>query len=311
MTYSGLMPSGSRARVRLPVARRGWRRRTCPGTGAAPAAPRRATPRARPRCPTWWRTGPRGRAARAAARGSCTARRCSVSVSPPLAERLVGGAGQVDDRQPAVPQDHRGVGSTSSTTAPASGPRWRDPVDHRRDEHLAVGLLVRARDAAHAQASAPATGTAARAARARQLVEDPQVALLLVLPGQVLLDALPPPATHLGARGRVVDEVDDGAGVLVDVVGPHVDGGVGRGDPRLAQVERDDGQPEGHVLHRLVHRRDVVERVERVRGQPDVGRREDLADERVGNATGQVDDVREAELVARARRARRSSRRSP
>src|SRR5204863_2838087 len=50
-----------------------------------------------------------------------------------------------------------------------------------------------------------------------------------------------------------------------------VDGRVARGHPRLAQLERDDRLAHRHVLHDLVHRGDVVERVQRVRRQADVG----------------------------------------
>ena len=139
-----------------------------------------------------------------------------------------------------------------------------------------------------------------RAHVADQLVEDAEVALLLVLPGEVLHDALASLAPHLGAPGRVVEERDHGLRVLLDVVGLHVVGRVGRGHPGLAQVERHDRKAEGHVLHRLVHRRDVVEGVERIGAQPEVGRGEHLAHEVVGDTTGQVDGVGETELVAAA-----------
>ena len=48
------------------------------------------------------------------------------------------------------------------------------------------------------------------------------------------------------------------------------------------EVERDDWKLEGHVLHGLVHRGDVVERVQGVGAEPDVGGGEDVDDDVVG-----------------------------
>ena len=58
--------------------------------------------------------------------------------------------------------------------------------------------------------------------------------------------------------------------------GRHVDGCRPGGDSGLLQIEGDDRKIEGHVLHRLVHRRHVVQRVERIRAEPEIGGREHL-----------------------------------
>ena len=94
----------------------------------------------------------------------------------------------------------------------------------------------------------------------------------------------------------IVQELRDRAGVRRDVVRLDVRRSIVCGDPRLLQVERDDGQLERHVLHRLVHCRDVVQWVERVRAQPEIRGREHLGHDLVRDPTGEGDPVRDPEL---------------
>ena len=93
--------------------------------------------------------------------------------------------------------------------------------------------------------------------------------------------------------------------------GVDVDGGDGGRHPGLLEVEGDHRQAERHVLHRLVHRRDVVERVQRVRAQPQRRGREHLGDGLVGDPAGHVDVVGEPELGHARRTRSRSSRPAP
>ena len=253
----------------------------------------------------------------------------------------------MDSRRWPSTTDDSGV--TCSTTPLASGPRCAMRSTIVVTTTLAVGLLPRARDAAHGQAPVSAkagtgtstsvrdmsasvasantrsgatasagagsaettfggagfTGTtsaAAASAEATSAGADAVAAAGAFLPtarrtrARTRPAGAPMPGAARRAPGRagpilaraerVVDEVDDRTGVGLDVVGLDVRRGFSRGDPGLAQVERDDGDAEGHVLHRLVHRRDVVEGVQRVRGQRDVGRREHVEDELVRDAPG-------------------------
>ena len=95
----------------------------------------------------------------------------------------------------------------------------------------------------------------------------------------------------------VVHQGHDGLGVLVLVVGLDVDRGVARGHPRLPQVEGDHGKPEGHVFHRLVHRRHVIERILGVRRKTGVRGRHDAHDEFIGRPPGELHVPRQAEFV--------------
>ena len=102
------------------------------------------------------------------------------------------------------------------------------------------------------------------------------VARRLVPPREDVHDALPALLAHVPPAFGIVEELADRAGVRGHVVRLDVDGGVVRRDTRLLQVEGDDRKLERHVLHRLVHRGDVVQRVERIRGEPEIGGREHL-----------------------------------
>ena len=210
-----------------------------------------------------------------------------------LGQRLVGRGAEVDDRKPAVAELH-GHPAVLVTPRPR---RVRtavgDPVGHDVDELVAVGLLVAPCDPAHVSPRPRRSPSAAA-----QLPVDVEVGAPLVAPGQFLLDPGPAPLAHLQAPALVVDQRHDGLGVLVHVVGRHVHGGVAGRHPRLAQVEGDHGQLEGHVLHGLVHGRHVVERILGVRRQADVRGRHDPPDQLVGRPAGELHVPGQAQLVA-------------
>ena len=94
---------------------------------------------------------------------------------------------------------------------------------------------------------------------------DAHVPRSLMAPRELPLHSLSPLPPHLGPPFRVVEELDNRTGESVRVVWRRIHRSRSRRDSRLLEIERDDGELERHVLHRLVHRRDVVERVERVR----------------------------------------------
>ncbi len=116
-------------------------------------------------------------------------------------------------------------------------------------------------------------------------------------PGQFLLDPDPAQAAELAAPGFVVHEVGQGHRVVVDVVGPHVNAGVADRHARLPQVEGQHRQLERHVLHRLVHRRHVVERVLGVGRQAHVGGRHDPGHQLVGGPAGEFHVAAQVQLV--------------
>jgi hypothetical protein len=117
-------------------------------------------------------------------------------------------------------------------------------------------------------------------------------------PGQILFHPRPAQLPHAGTRRLVVQESHDGLGVVALVVGLDVHRGLAGRHARLTQVEGDHGQLEGHVLHRLVHRRHVVERIFRVRRQTHVRARQDAGDELVWRPPGELDVAGQAEFVA-------------
>src|SRR4051812_27156202 len=142
------------------------------------------------------------------------------------------------------------LGSTTSSTPPASGPRWT------RCSTIVVAITLpsgcwNAPAMPHIRSRLPRGGHrfgrmgrfGSRVCRRSlcvvgQRVEDREVGLLLVRPGQLLLYPLPTAPTHLGTAIGVVDQVDDGTGEALDIVGLRVDGRrVGR-DPGLPEVER-------------------------------------------------------------------------
>src|SRR4051812_36765154 len=122
-----------------------------------------------------------------------------------------------------------------------------------------------------------------------ELVVDLEVRLLLVLPGEHILDPFATELAHPAAPDLVVEKVDDRFAVLLYVVRLDVHRGVLGGDLGLDQVERDDRQLERHVFHGLVHRRDVIERILRVGGQAEVRRRHHSANRLVRDPAGEPD----------------------
>src|SRR5829696_2734422 len=79
---------------------------------------------------------------------------------------------------------------------------------------------------------------------ADELVVDLDVRGALVRPPERALDPGAGDVAHGTPPRRVVEELDDGARVAVDVAVRQVDRGVLGGDPGLLEVERDDRQPE-------------------------------------------------------------------
>jgi len=133
---------------------------------------------------------------------------------------------------------------------------------------------------------------------ADELVVDLDVRGALVRPTERALDPGAADLAHRPPPRRVVEELEDGPRVAVDVAVRHVDRGILGRNPGLLEVERDDRQPEGHVLERLVHGGDVVERVARVRRQPEVSGGEDVEDRLVRHPSRKLDVVPQTELVA-------------
>ena len=86
----------------------------------------------------------------------------------------------------------------------------------------------------------------------------------------------------------VVEKLHDRLGVRRHVAARKIGSGLSGRNPRLFEVERDDGQPEGHVFHGLVHCRDVVERVLRVWRKSDRGGGEYVEDRLVWNPARQL-----------------------
>ena len=81
------------------------------------------------------------------------------------------------------------------------------------------------------------------------------------------------------------------------VVGLNVNRGVARGHTRFPQVEGDHGKPEGHVFHRLVHRRHVIERILGVWRKTGVRSRHNARDEFIRRPPGELHVTRQAEFV--------------
>ena len=96
-------------------------------------------------------------------------------------------------------------------------------------------------------------------------------------PGQLLLDPCSPGDTHCISPGLVIDQIDEEPSELSDVVRRRVDARLGGGHACFPQIEGDDGQSEGHVLHRLVHRRQIIQRVLGIWRNTDIGRDERIA----------------------------------
>src|SRR5260370_11140035 len=88
-----------------------------------------------------------------------------------------------------------------------------------------------------------------------QAVIDGQVMRLLMAPRQLLLDPAPARGTHGSPPGLVVDQIDEQAGHLFEVVRSGVGTRLRRPGTPLAKVEGQDPEPESHVLHGLVHGR--------------------------------------------------------
>ena len=314
------MPSGSRARISAAgAARRGGRRRTCRGSAAARPGPQ-APPRLEHDLGVGARREPHALRLELAPQLAVVVELAVVDEGQAvLDERLVGRRGQVDDGQPPVGQLTTAVsGVDQLADAARVRPAVGEAVDHRVDDDAcrptagscpATPHMVRPPSRPRRRATRP-NGSARPHRRASRLG------------GQLVVDrrrSPPPggsrPAPSRRARGptrpsrpaaRVVDELDDRVGVRVDVVRlarrprrPAADTRVSR------EVEGDDRQPEGHVLHGLVHRGDVVERVLRVGRQPDVRGREHVGDVLVRHPAGELDVV----LADRARRAARRGRR--
>ena len=131
---------------------------------------------------------------------------------------------------------------------------------------------------------------------AQQSVEDADVGARLWAPVELGRDPLPGGEAHRHAQLVVVEQPLDGVGERGDVAGRHVEAGVAGRDPGLDEVEGDRRQAVRHVLHRLVHRRHVVERRLEVGAQADVGGAEVLGDLVRSDATGEGDVVVEPEL---------------
>ena len=131
-----------------------------------------------------------------------------------------------------------------------------------------------------------------------QAVVDRQVMRLLMAPRQLLLDPAPTRGTHASPPRLVVDQIDEQAGHLLDVVRGGVGTCLGRRGTRLAKVEGEDRESERHVLHGLVHGRHVVEGVLGVRRQADVRCRKDVPYGLVGRSPGELDEIPQLELVA-------------
>src|SRR5262249_40019178 len=146
----------------------------------------------------------------------------------------------------------------------------------------------------HTSGSCPLSSTAV----AEEPPVDVEICALLMAPGQLLLDPRAPHLAHPRPSGLVVHEVNDGRGIVGDVVGPDVNRSVGGRNARLAQVERHDGKPERHVLHRLVHCRHVIQRILGVRRQAYVCRGQYPRDQLIGRPPGELDMARQAQLVA-------------
>ena len=119
-----------------------------------------------------------------------------------------------------------------------------------------------------------------------------------MVPCQLLFDPGPARPSHRTPPRFVIDQVDQQPCQLIDVVRGCVDRGVGCRDSGLAQVEGDDRQSEGHVLHRLVHRGDIVQRVLGIGRDAHVGGGEDCGHVRIGDPSGERDEVRQVEAVA-------------
>ena len=209
--YSGLMPSGSRARMQARRSRASWtRRRTCRGTAAARRCPSAARPRARPRCPT-------GREAAPARLELAPELPVVVELAvvgerqAVLDQRLVGRGDRsmIDSRRCA--EVDRVLGRrTSSRTPRASGPRWamRSIIVSTSDlARPAAGRSPRLRTCSALRpvgwASRTAGGRPRRRRRRRQAPGQsrrrPRGRRRLVAPGQLLLDAL---AAELAHRSR-------------------------------------------------------------------------------------------------------------
>src|SRR5699024_8764222 len=96
-----------------------------------------------------------------------------------------------------------------------------EAVGHRADDAFTVRLLVRPSDPAHLSTLPEGRWTRIGdpvSTEGDELIEDPQVRLLLVGPRELGLDAFPAAAAHLLPHLRVVDELDDGLRELFHVV---------------------------------------------------------------------------------------------
>jgi len=135
-----------------------------------------------------------------------------------------------------------------------------------------------------------------RFAGARPVAQRPvhvEVGWLLVVPRELVLDALSARPPHRCPPVRVVEQFVDQFGKAPHVSGFGVGGGAARERPGLGQVERHERQAEGHVLHPLDRRDDLLE----VRFEAEVRGREVGEGLVLGQPSGERDELGNAELV--------------
>ena len=138
--------------------------------------------------------------------------------------RLRPGRREVEDREPAVPEVYLAVAGGVRVGPVAVRAAVGDGRGHPVGDAPAVGPAVGPCDAAHVD------WVLLRSAAGESVV-DTDVGGRLVAPGEDVLDPAAALVTHLLAPDLVVEQLQHGVAVLVDLVGRGVDRGVLRPTP--------------------------------------------------------------------------------
>jgi hypothetical protein len=131
-----------------------------------------------------------------------------------------------------------------------------EALAHLLGGHVTIDLLIGACYATHS--SDPSRDCNPRGRTLGQRLVHLDVERGLVIPGQLLFDSSTPKVSHFVAPWLVIDEVNQQLRHLADIIRGCVDRGVPGRVSGLAEIESHDREREGHVLHGLVHRRDVI-----------------------------------------------------